>query len=186
MTEIGYTRGMGKKSDQQMEFEGQYDDEIVELTFRRHPVVMRKPFLFWYVLLALSIIPFLLTLKFSMLFVTLGAFLFGWLVFMYFWIGWYYSYFVVTDQRFIQFKQKGLFNTSVVEIALDKIQNVNMQIGGLQASLFKFGDIIVQTFVGDLVIDTVHHPERIHKDLSQIIRHHVRNQSVNLPDQLGE
>ena len=87
----------------------------------------------------------------------------------YFWIGWYYSVIIITDQRLVQMNQKGLFNSSVVDVGLDKIQNINFQIGGFAATILKFGTIVIQTFVGDLVIEQVHHPQKIQERLVKII-----------------
>jgi hypothetical protein len=78
--------------------------------------------------------------------------------------------FIVTDQRLIQISQKGLFNRSVVDIGLDKIQNINYQINGVQETLLGFGTILVQTFVGDLVMDNIHHPQEVQEKIVKIIK----------------
>jgi hypothetical protein len=86
------------------------------------------------------------------------------------WIGWYYSVFIVTDQRFIQITQKGLFHRSVVDIGLNQIQMVNYQISGLQETLLGFGTITIQTYMGDLIIHEVHHPAKTQKELLGVLR----------------
>jgi len=55
-------------------------------------------------------------------------------------------------------------------MGLGQIQMVNYQIAGLQETLMGFGTIMMQTFVGDLVIHDVHHPGRIQKKILQILR----------------
>jgi len=77
--------------------------------------------------------------------------------------GWHFSVFIVTDQRLIQITQKGLFHRSVVDMGLSQIQMVNYEVSGLQETLLGFGTIMMQTFVGDLVIRDVHHPLRSRK-----------------------
>ena len=47
---------------------------------------------------------------------------------------------------------------------------INYQISGLQETLLGFGTIIVQTYVGDLIIRDVHHPARIQKKMVHILR----------------
>ena len=52
--------------------------------------------------------------------------------------------------------QKGLWKHSVVDIGLDKIQTISYEINGLQETLLGFGTIVIQTYVGELVIHDVH------------------------------
>jgi Bacterial PH domain len=86
------------------------------------------------------------------------------------WMSWHFSVFVITNQRFIQITQKGFFHRSVVDLGLNQIQMVNYQISGLQETVLGFGTIMVQTYVGDLVIHEVHHPARIQKKILRILR----------------
>lgn len=152
-------------------FKDQYDDEEMLLLFRRHPVVMRKHLIVASVLLLLGTIPSFIKPEFSYLFGGLAVgFILGGLVMFYGWIGWYYSVFIVTDQRLIQVTQSGLFNKSVVDISLDQIQMVNYHIKGMQESLLGFGTLSIQTMVGELTVHDVHKPAHIQKELSHILR----------------
>lgn len=99
-----------------------------------------------------------------------GGVLLGVLLFAPAWIAWYYSVFIVTDQRFIQITQKGLFHRGVVDIGLNQIQMVNYEISGLQETLLGFGTIMIQTYMGDLVVHDVHHPAKIQKKMIHILR----------------
>jgi hypothetical protein len=86
------------------------------------------------------------------------------------WISWYYTMFIVTDQRFIQMSQKGMFNRSLVDIALSQVQMVNYEVAGMQETLLGFGTIMMQTYMGDLVIHDVSHPAKTQKKLLSILR----------------
>ena len=55
-------------------------------------------------------------------------------------------------------------------MGLNQIQMVNYQVSGLNETLLGFGTIMMQTFVGDLVIHEIHHPEKIQKKLLEILR----------------
>lgn len=55
-------------------------------------------------------------------------------------------------------------------MSLNQIQMVNYEIAGFQQTLFGFGTIIMQTFVGDLVIHEVHHPALIQKKMLEVLR----------------
>ncbi|HEX7368408.1 MAG TPA: PH domain-containing protein [Candidatus Saccharimonadales bacterium] len=154
-------------------FDDQFDDETVLLVFHKHPIVMRKGLVFGMLGPLVGILPAAVNpnLGFGYFFGGLGGgILLGILVFIPSWISWHFSVFVVTDQRLIQITQKGLFHRSVVDMGLTQIQMVNYEISGLQETLLGFGTMILQTFVGDLVIHDVHHPAKIQKKIMQILR----------------
>lgn len=160
------------KQDQPVKyFEDQLDDEEVLFVFRKHPVVMRKGLIFAMTAILLGTIPSLIKPEYVYLFGGLAAgLLISLLIFMPYGVGWYYSVFIVTDQRMIQISQKGLWKRSVVDINLSQIQMVNYEVGGLEETVLGFGTIMMQTFVGDLVIHDVHHPAKIQKKLLGILR----------------
>ena len=152
-------------------FKEQFDDEEVFLVFRKHPVVMRRGLIFSSIAILLGTVPSLINPEFSWFFVGLGGgFLLAIIVFFPFWISWYYSVYIVTNQRLIQITQKGMFRRSMVALGLDQIQMVNYEIGGVQETLLGFGTIMIQTFVGSLTIHEVHHPAKIQKELLHILR----------------
>ncbi|HWB38783.1 MAG TPA: PH domain-containing protein [Candidatus Saccharimonadales bacterium] len=162
-------------------FADQFDDEEVLFVFRKHPIVMRKA-LIWGMLAWLvgPVYTVILTemhvsdgkapsIGFFWVSVLLSM-AFGCLILAPSYIGWYFSIFIVTDQRFIQITQKGLFHRAVADLTLPQIQSVNYEIAGLQETLLGFGTIKMQTYVGDLEIHDVHHPAKIQKRLLTILR----------------
>jgi hypothetical protein len=87
------------------------------------------------------------------------ALLIGSVVMFYHWIGWYYSVCIVTNKRFLQIKQQGIFKSrSVNDINLGRILSVNYEIRGMVETLLGFGTIIIQTLVGDFLITNVSKP----------------------------
>jgi uncharacterized membrane protein YdbT with pleckstrin-like domain len=154
-------------------FEDQFDDEEVLYVFHKHPIVMRKGLVIGLMGPLLGIIPAAIKpdLGFGVFFGGLAAgIILGILAFTPSWIGWHFSVFIVTDQRFIQITQKGLFHRAVADLGLSQIQSVNYEVSGLQETLLGFGTIKMQTYVGDLVIHDVHHPAKIQKKLLGILR----------------
>lgn len=152
-------------------FEDQFDDEEVLFVFRKHPIVMRRGLIIAMLAILLGTVPSLIKPEYIYLFGGLAAgLLVCILVFLPFWISWYYSVFIVTDQRLIQITQKGLWKRSVVDIGLPQIQMVNYEVSGLEETMLGFGTIMMQTFVGDLIIHDVHHPAKIQKRLLNILR----------------
>ena len=166
------------ESEQKLEtpekyFDDQFDDEEVLLVFRKHPIIMRKGLVFGLLGPLIGVLPAAIdpNLGFAVFF---GGFaagcLLGLLIFAPSWIGWHFSIFIVTDQRFIQITQKGLFHRAVADLGLPQIQSVNYEIKGLQETLLGFGTIKMQTYVGDMVIHDVHHPAKIQKEVLGILR----------------
>jgi hypothetical protein len=168
-----------KQAAPQKLFKEQFEDEEVLLVFRKHPVVMRRGLviasiallvgpLYTLALLSIhkdnppSITFFLLSFLTSMALAII--------VFIPSWIGWFFSVYIVTDQRLIQITQKGLFHRSMVGLGLNQIQMVNYEISGLQETMLGFGTIVIQTYVGSLTIHEVHKPAHIQTELLEILR----------------
>ena len=167
VAEVRYTMLMSKY------FADQFDDESVLFMFRKHPIVMRKGLVLACLGPLFGILPAAIrpTLGFGWFYGGLiGGLVLGILLLMPSWIAWYYSIFIVTDQRFIQITQKGLFHKSVVDLGLSKIQSTNYEVRGVQATLLGFGTIVIQTYMGDMVIHEVHHPAKVIRDLSTVLR----------------
>src|ERR1035437_6918 len=154
-------------------FDDQFDDEEVLFVFRKHPVVMRRGLIFGLLGPLVGTLPTAIRpdLGFGYFFggLALGILL-GLIVFTPSWISWHFSVFIVTNQRLIQITQKGLFHRSVVDMGLGQIQMVNYEIAGLEQTLLGFGTIMMQTFVGDLVVHDIHHPAKIQKRILEILR----------------
>lgn len=163
-------------------FADQFDDEEVLYVFRKHPIVMRKGLIFgmsaWLIgplyTLALTYIYANNPEKFPsinlFIFSFLGSVLLGMLILVPYWISWYFSVFIVTNQRFIQVRQKGLFEREINDIGLNHIQTMNYKIEGIEETLLGFGTITVQTYMGDVVIHHIHHPAKTHKTIQNFLR----------------
>lgn len=153
------------------DFIGQFEDEEVLFMFRKHPIVMRKGLIISMVALLAGTIPALIKPEMSYLYGGLaGGLLLSVIVFIPSWIIWWYTVFIITDQRLIQITQKGFFNKSVVDLGLGKIQSTNYEIKGVEATLLGFGTIMIQTYMGDLVIHEVHHPAEVIRTLAETLR----------------
>jgi uncharacterized membrane protein YdbT with pleckstrin-like domain len=163
-------------------FADQFDDEEVLYVFRKHPIVMRRGIVWWAVgMLAGPLYVLTLTILYKndpdkfpttgMFFVyMLGSVVLSLILLAPSFISWYFSIFIVTDQRFIQITQKGLFHRSVADVGLEHIQSVNYEVAGLQATMLGFGTMKVQTYIGDILIHELHHPAKIQKRIIGILR----------------
>lgn len=152
------------------QFSGQRDDEEVIYVFRRHIIAMRKGFYLLLIPFALASLPtFLWPGSIEALYVAFAGLGIGLLLFFYQWVMWYFSIFILTDQRIRQVKQQGLFGKNVIDLGVSKIQNISYNIPGFSGEVFHFGTIVVQTFVGDLVLDKIHQPGEVYNKLQDAI-----------------
>lgn len=166
-----------ENNKQQLDFDGQRDGEQLLFVFRRHIIAMRKGFYGLLIPFAISAIPPLIwqdTLELFLL--PVAGLVLGSLIFSYHFIMWYFTIYIVTDQRLRQITQKGFFGKDVVELRLSKIQNISYNIPGFSGEIFGFGTIVIQTFVGDLVIHKVEHPDKIYNKLQDAVSAAVATQ----------
>lgn len=158
------------RKDQQLDFDGQRDGEQLLFVFRRHVIAMRKGFYLLLIPFVLSAIPPLIWQSNLELFLLpIGGLLLGLVLFLYHFIMWYFTIYIVTDQRIRQITQHGFFGKDVVELRLSKIQNISYNIPGLSGEMFGYGTIVIQTLVGDLVINKVQHPDEIYNKLQDAV-----------------
>lgn len=151
-------------------FDGQRDGEVLLFVFRRHIIAMRKGFYLLVVPMALGALPFLIWQdNIELLWIFVGSFALGLVLFIYHFLMWFYTYYIVTDQRIRQITQRGFFGKDVVELRLAKIQNISYNVPGFFGEVFHFGTVVIQTFVGDLVIKNVEHPDEIYNKLQDAV-----------------
>jgi hypothetical protein len=158
------------KTNQALDFDGQRDGEELLFVFRRHIIAMRKGFYLFLIPFAISAIPPLVWQTNLVLFLLpVAGFALGLVLFLYHYLMWYFTIYIVTDQRIRQITQRGFFGKDVVELRLSKIQNISYNVPGFSGEMFDFGTIVIQTFVGDLVIHKVGHPDKIYNDLQDAV-----------------
>lgn len=160
-------------------FDDQFDDEEVRYVFRRHPVVMRKG-LIWgsFGLLVGPLYTLFLTYTRSdnpptMIFFYLSflvSVLISVMLFFPSWMSWYFSVFIMTNQRFIQITQHGFFHRNVSDLNLKLIQSINYDISGIEQTLLGYGTIIMQTYVGETTLHHIHHPAKTQRKIVDIMR----------------
>ncbi len=155
----------------ELAFDGQREGEKVAFIFRRHISTARKGLFFLIIMIGLGIVPMVLWPDNAYMFwVFLGCVIVGLLGAGYSYLLWYFSIFIVTNERIRQISQKGLFQKTVIDLGLDKIQSISVNVPGAIAGIFDYGTILIQTAVGDLIISQVPKPNVIHKKLQDIAR----------------
>lgn len=151
-------------------FDGQREGEEVVLVFRRHIIALRKGFYSILIPFVLASLPTLINPgELIFFYISMGGLAFGLVLFFYHWIGWYFTIFILTDQRLRQSTQQGIFGKSVIDLPVSKIQNISYTIPGLSGELFGFGTIVIQTYVGDLILDLIHQPNEVYNKLQDVV-----------------
>ena len=152
-------------------FDGQREGEEVKFVFRRHIVTAKKGLFFFIIMCAVGAIPmFIWRDNINMFWFFSGMVILGALGMLYAYILWYFSLYIVTDQRIRQISQKGIFKKTVVDLGLEKIQSISYGVPGIFAGILGYGTILIQTGVGDLVISQVRKPAKIHDKLENILK----------------
>lgn len=148
------------------QFPGQREDETISLVFRRHIISAQRGLWGLLIFSTLGFVPFMIVPNNAQLiFVGIAGVVIGLIILIYHWIGWYFTVYIVTNQRIRQNIQKGLFSKSVVDVGLDKIQSAFVNVSGVWSNLLGYGTIILHTYVGNMVISKVSHPEQVYDKL---------------------
>lgn len=88
---------------------------------------------------------------------------------------------VVTNDRFVNIEQQGLFSRTIAELDLWRVQDVTSDVKGVFPTFFNYGNVYVQTAgaVGHFVLEQVPHPHEVRKlilDMAEVDReYHARD-----------
>ena len=157
-------------------FEGQRADEEILYVFRRHILSAIKGFFFLVFMAMIGWVPILIWPgNQAMVFVWMGFVLVGLLGFGYGHLMWYFSFYIVTNQRLRQVRQKSMFKKTVVDLDLENIQSASFGVPGLFGSMFNYGTILVQTSAGDLVLSMVSRPETVYNEIENARHEAAKN-----------
>jgi len=166
-----------KTAKSKLDFVGQREGEKVLFVFRHHIIAMRKGFYMLLIPLVITAIPPLIwRYNLELFLLPIGGLVLGLLLFSYHLILWYFTIYIVTDQRIRQVTQRGFFGKDVIELRLSKVQNISYNVPGFSGEIFQFGTIVIQTYVGDLVIQKVEHPDKIYNQLQDAVNSAIEKQ----------
>lgn len=174
---------------------GNIENEQVLKIYRRDFFVLFKKILFF---LVLSILPalifYILSLNYengmfqgdisyplSIIFAC-SYYIFLWLFFFFSFIDYYLDVWIITNERIIDIQQKGFFSRIISEQRLYRIQDVTSEVHGLFQTVFKYGNVYVQTAgskqrfffnevpdpegVRDTIIKLIERNKKVHKNIS--------------------
>lgn len=136
-----------------MEFEGQQHGERVLQVFRRHWLVLVAQ-IWWMPVAILAGVVATISLKLSqqvwllIIAITLVFLVMAGLRL----IKWYFSIYILTNQRLRFIDQKGVFSRATIDLFMADIHSASLSVAGVLAEIFKFGDVVVEAQAGELTI----------------------------------
>jgi uncharacterized membrane protein YdbT with pleckstrin-like domain len=107
-----------------------------------------------------------------------------WLFFLSSFVDFYLDAWVVTDDRIVNVKQRGLFSRTVSELDLAKVQDVTSEVRGFLSFVFNYGSVFVQT-AGETErfhFEQIANPHAVRKQLLGLVEADRKKQGeVKLP-----
>ncbi len=85
-------------------------------------------------------------------------------------IDFYLDLWIVTNDRIVDIEQHGLFSRTISEVDLYRVQDVTVEVHGIIATLFKYGNITVKTASSNIniIFYNVHKPNEVRQALIQL------------------
>ncbi len=101
----------------------------------------------------------------TIIFISTAWILIIWIIFFLVFTDYYLDILIVTNQRIIDVEQKGMFARDIATAPLGSIQDVKIEILGIIATMFNFGNLHLQTAGGtkEIVIHGIKNPEYVKK-----------------------
>ncbi len=99
----------------------------------------------------------------------------------------YLSVQIVTTDRIIDVSQTGLFGREVNELSYDKIEDATHKQNGILATMFNFGDVIIQTAASassntsGFVFKNIPNPAKTHKVIMETRQIEADNNRIYIP-----
>jgi hypothetical protein len=150
------------------DFSGRRKGEEVLGVFRRHVLVARKGYYVLIAMLAIGMLPIFIPLfqaaKWTGWFCLICAMI-GILYLAYQYILWYYSMFILTNQRLRVISQKGFFKRTVSDLELATIASISFDTPNIFGAIFKYGTLLIQSSVGDMTILNLANPEKVYNEI---------------------
>ncbi len=107
---------------------------------------------------------------------------FTWVLFWYSWIDYYLDVWIVTDQRVVNIKQRGLFSRSISEAKLNRIQDVQAEVHGLLPTFFHFGNVTIRTAGNETfaVFEQVPSPYETSREILKLVEYEKKHQTDSI------
>jgi uncharacterized membrane protein YdbT with pleckstrin-like domain len=158
-----------------LRFETQESNEEVILLLRRHwvtniPWIAIAILMLW-APLVLSIFPLLdfMPARYQFMALILWYLLTTAFIFEKF-LSWYFNVYLVTNERLIDYDFFNLLYKTTTEAEITKIQDINVQMGGLAQTVFNYGTVLIETAgeIPNLEFEQVPNPAAVTKRIREL------------------
>lgn len=166
--------------DRRLTEESESEDEDVEyiepeviFVERQFPIVLRWPLIWGLVFILIGMVPWSIATanlypwqpQSVVWMAIVGLFLLAY--WSYHFVSWYFTVLILTDQDITFIRQKGYFRRKVSSLTLNNIQSVNHTIPGMQASIFHYGNLDIDTLSGSghFKLKTFYKPARLQDEI---------------------
>jgi len=152
------------------EFLGQRKDEKVVGIFRKSALTTQKGYWVFIAFLAVGLVPKLIfreaswTTWFLIIAILVGLVYLG-----YKYVLWYYTVFILTNERLRVIQQKGFFKRRTTDLELSGIASVSVDTPNIFGVIFKYGTLHLQSSVGDMSIFMLKKPEKVCAEIQNTI-----------------
>ncbi len=176
----------------EIRFPGQHPGEIIVMIIRRHPIsllfyivsvciVAPAPFIFFAVGPYFLPVLFISPIAELLIFIAIIFYLFLWIFIYVAIIDYYFDTWIITSERILEIDQKRLFNRTVSELKLIKIQDITSEVPGIIATMIGYGNISLQS-AGEIErfeFKQVPHPVETRKMIVDLYNKAIKNIAVN-------
>lgn len=167
-------------------FDSQHAEERVLLLLRRHPVT-QMGWILTAILLAIAPILFnaiglleFLPSRFQFA-ATLGWYLIVIGFALESFLSWFYNVYIITDERIIDVDFYNLLYKNISAAKIDNIEDITTRAGGVTASIFNYGTVLIQTAgsVTEFDFEDVPQPAKVTAFLNELLLEEEREQLEN-------
>jgi len=123
-----------------------------------------------------------------------GQSLFGLLVFFGFFVMlrtymlWKKNVFFITTHRLIDIEQQGFFHRVVSEIPYDQIEDVSGKVSGICGTIFRYGDVHIQTGNGKIkiIVPYIKRPLQLQQQINEMRERYISKYSHDFSGDVAE
>ncbi len=156
--------------------------ETVEYVVRRHGITFASYLLIFIFLIGIPLVIYGLFYQafanltqspvvFPLTILATSAYFLSIFLFFYsFFVEFYLDCWIITNDRLIDVRQISLFARTVAEVDLYQIQDVSSEVKGFFPTIFKYGNVYLQTAgpVPKFVLNNVPHPDQLRQAIIQL------------------
>ena len=88
---------------------------------------------------------------------------------------WKKNQMIITTHRIVDIDQNGFFDKTVSEVPYDRVEDVSGRICGFFGTIFRYGEIVIQTGAGkvQIVLEKVKQPVKLQQQINDLIEKYL-------------